>query len=434
MKLRFMFFLGIANFLKKGSISRYLKGSIVGIGLSLIPLIVVLEVTDGMIEGITSRYLEIGTYHMEIFFNNYRNLKELETLGNRIDGIKGVKETIIEKRGTALISAHGLRTAVVLRAIPNDLYKRDQGYKKYMRIISGEFGFHNESSILISKAIADKLKLKVGDKIPLVTIGESAFSDSYPKFGVFTVTGIFSTGYQEMDKLLVFISLKKGMKYITASGSSQIIGVKVDNPFKDLSVIANNIEKVLPKGTAIYSWYELEIGQYKSFRTTKAMLVLIMALIVIIASINISSSMIMIVIEKSREIAILKSIGAYPWMITGAFLLTGFAAGFAGTVLGLASGILISVNINEIFVYLQGFFNIISAGISYVLQPITGQSRLSGFEIFNSAYYLDRIPIRLNITELSLVSFGTILLSALASYFPAKKAGLLKPLKLLRRY
>lgn len=308
-----------------------------------------------------------------------------------------------------------------MRAIPNDLYKRDQGYKKYMRIISGEFGFHNESSILVSKAIADKLKLKVGDKIPLVTVGENAFSDSYPKFGVFTVTGIFSTGYQEMDKLLVFISLKKGMKYITASGSSQIIGVKVDNPFKDLSVIANNIEKVLPKGTAIYSWYELEIGQYKSFRTTKAMLVLIMALIVIIASINISSSMIMIVIEKSREIAILKSIGAYPWMITGAFLLTGFAAGFAGTVLGLASGILISVNINEIFVYLQGFFNIISAGISYVLQPITGQGRLSGFEIFNSVYYLDRIPIRLNITELSLVSFGTILLSALASYFPAKK-------------
>lgn len=434
MKLKFMFFLGFANFLKKGSISRYLKGSIIGIGLSLIPLVVVLEVTDGMIDGITSRYLEIGTYHMEVFFNKNENFEELKAAENRINKIKGVKETIIEKHGTGLISANGNRTAVVLRAIPGDLYKRDKGYKKYIRIIDGEFSFKDDSSIIVSKAIADKLKLKVGDKISLVTVGVSLSSNSYPKFGVFTVSGIFSTGYQEMDKLLVFISLKKGMKYLDSAGSSQIIGIKVSNPFKDLTAIAKNIEQVLPEGTVIYSWYELEISQYKSFRTTKAMLILIMALIVIIASINISSSMIMIVIEKSREIAILKSIGAYPWMITGAFLFTGFTAGFAGTVLGLLSGILISININEIFIFLQGFFNIISTGINYLMQPLTVQTALSSFKIFNSAYYLDRIPIKLNFNELLLVSFGTILLSTLASYFPAKKAGLLKPIKLLRKY
>jgi len=433
-KISFPFFLGMSYFIKKSGISRYLKGSIIGIGLSIIPLVVVLEVTDGMIQGITSRYLEIGTYHLEIFFNRDEDLEKLKEITGNINKIKGIRETIIERRGMGLIFAGGIRTAVTLRAIPKNLFARDAGYRKYVRITDGKPGFKTGSSILISKSIADELKLKVGGRVALVTVSGGLYAEGKPRFGFFTVTGIFTTGYQELDKMLVFIPLEKGMKFLNSANSYQIIGVKVDNPFGNLTGIARAMERYLPGGTAIYSWYELELSQYKSFQTTKALLLLIMALIVIVAGINISSSMIMIVIEKSREIAILKGIGAYPWMITGAFMLTGFVSGTAGTVLGLILGILISININELFVFAQNLINIVIAAVNYTIQPLAGHKVLSSFQIFNSAYYLDRIPIKLDFYEIFIIALGTIMLTTLASYFPAKKAGLLKPLELLRRY
>ncbi len=423
------------------------RGAIIGIAVSLVPLVVVLEVADGMIEGITARFIEVGTYHIEAVSVGDAGAAEMEKLARSVSTVPGVTEAVPERQGLGLISsAHG-RTGATIRAIDPRLYAQDAAFRRYVQMNAGVFDLSTGNSIVVGTEIARKLDLKPGDTVRLITVRSFGGSAFLPKVSTFTVRGIFSTGYQELDKLWVFVPFERGSGILPAKSSRAIIGIKVKDPFAisnplysggpgshaNLAAMVARISEKLSPDWRLYSWYELDRAQYMSFVTTKNLLVFIMILIVAVASVNISSSMIMLVMEKQDEIAILKALGASPRGIRTIFLLAGFAAGTMGTLAGIGTGLFLAVNINEVIHLLQVGVNGFMWFVRLLLSPFTTVPA-GRVDIFNPEFYLQTIPIRIRVSEVFLASFLSILLSTAASYFPARRAGNIRPLSIMRKH
>ena len=172
----------------------------------------------------------------------------------------------------------------------------------------------------------------------------------------------------------------------------------------------------------MFRWEQIHTSEFENFSSTKVMLVTIMMLIVLVASINISSAIVMLVMERRKEIAILKSVGATPEGITFSFVLAGFACCFGGVLIGLSVGLLFSVKSNEII-----------RGIETVVNFFINLFNGAEIKLMDPAYYLAEIPIDIPFNQIFMVIFFTFVLSIIVSIIPAKKAGKEKPLDLFRK-
>ena len=423
-------YLGFRTFIGRGGrISTNLLGGILGIGLSLIPLVVVMKVADGMIEGITRRYLEVGTYHLQIHLAGDGNLDSYKALAEQMRQKAGVTQ----RQGMGLLYTEAARGAVTVRAVPPSLYEEDRDFRKYFRIIEGSFDLQTPDAMLIGREIALKLKLRVGEQVKLQSVVSTRGRRSLPRVSTFTVEGIFTTGYQELDKLWIYIPLHTGTRVLPSDGSSLFLGVKLYDPFDRIDQQVRSLEEDLPGEAQLASWFDLERANYKSFQTTKALLIFVMALIVAVATINISSALIMVVIEKTEEIGILKAMGARPKDITLGFLLTGVCVGAVGILLGLGVGLAVAVNINSVLAAAELLVNYVVSGFRWLVSPILELQSTGPVRVFNTDFYLEEIPIRIRMDELAAVAAASLLLSALAAFFPARAAARIKPLEVLRK-
>lgn len=426
--------LGLRTFVsRRGRISNLLFGSIIGIGLSLIPLVVVLEVADGMIEGITRRYLEVGTYHLQVSLAGDANLESYEILAEQLRKRSGVTRVITERQGMGLLYTDSERGAVTVRAVPPSLYREDEDFRKFFRLLEGSFDLDSPQAILVGREIARKLGVSVGEPVKLLSMVSTSVGRSLPRVSSFKVTGIFTTGYQELDKLWTYIPLRTGERVLPGGSSSTFLGVKVRDPFQRIDGQLRALRADLPEEVQVTSWYDLERANYKSFQTTRALLVFVMALIVAVATINISSSLIMVVIEKTEEIGILKAMGADPRDITRTFVLTGLCVGLAGVVLGLGLGLAVAVNINSVLAGAELLVNWLVFTVRQLISPIIAVQSTAPVRVFNAEFYLEEIPIRIKVVELFSVASASLLLSALAAFFPARAAARIKPIEVLRK-
>jgi lipoprotein-releasing system permease protein len=432
-KGRFPFYRGMHNFVGRGGrISPHLLGSILGIALSLIPLVVVLEVADGMIEGITRRYLEVGTYHLQVNLAAGTNQERFLNLAERLRGREGVQEVIIERQGMGMLYTSRGRTAVTVRAVPPTLYDADAGFRRYFSLTQGSFNLSERDMVVIGREVARKLDVALGEQVKLLT-GVSVAGRSLPRITTLRVTGIFSTGYQELDKLWIYLPLRTGIRVLPEDSSTQFLGIKVKDPFAAITQQARRLQADLPADARVSSWFELEKANYKSFQTTRVLLLFIMALIVVVATINISSALVMIVLEKTGEIGILKAIGAHPRDVGLAFLFTGLLTGIGGVLLGLGLGLMLAVNINGILRGLEVVVNLIVNGYRVLAAPLGWVGSGASVRVFNAEFYLEEIPIRIEAAEISVVAALTLLLAALAAFFPARSAARIKPIDVLRK-
>ena len=434
MRIKGPVYLSFKNIYKSRSsdLFRHIRGAVLGIALSLVPLIVVLQISDGMIQGITGRYIEIGSYHFQIKLLSRSSQYSFEEVAQKLNDRSEVENAFVFIQGTSLAYTKNGRTGIPVRGIPEDLYRNDWSMQKYLKVISGSFDLSDDKNIILSSTIAKKLNAEVGEELKLLTAYSLPGRPPLLKPSRFTVSGIVTTGYNDLDDATVFIKDTRAVKIFRDNKNRQI-GVKISNPYKNILDTGKLIKSSVPPEFFVISWERLNYTFYKSLETTKKLLVFIMMLILIVASVNISSSMIMMVNSNRKEIAVLKSLGLSSSEIVLTYILTGFFIGITGTLIGAAAGILCSVNINEIINFMEFFLNKINFLIWMITGSFTG-SAYNPYRILESGYYLEKIPVTLNFTEIYLVALVSVFLSVAASYLPSVKAGKIKPVEILQKY
>ncbi len=425
--------LGIRFMTGRGNsgLTRHIMGAVFGIAVSLIPLVVVLEVTTGMIGGITDRYLEIGTYHIQVRNYTQNGFTEASGIIKKLNSMPGIRTAFPVIHGVGLAYSPTGRTGITLKALSKDYWDQDRGIHQYLKIISGSFDLSTEDSALVSSETAKKLHISVGDKITILTARTIPGGRTILKPSHFTVKGLFSTGYYELDSLSVYINLLKGKKLFN-DPESFFIGVKIVNPEKDVNKMAHRIQRMLQHNWFVFTWFDLQKPMYESFKTTKILLLFIMMIIVLVAAVNISSALVMMVMEKEADVAILKSTGVSGSSIISAYIFSGFIIGIIGTVIGIITGLVAAVNINGVIHGIQYFLNFSESIIQIIFSPFT-EIAFHKIVLVNSTYYLDRIPIIIDFKNIFIISTGSVLLSTLASIIPAFQAGKIKPMEVIRR-
>jgi lipoprotein-releasing system permease protein len=401
------------------------------VALSIVPLVVVLVVADGMIQGITARYIEVGTYHLQALPRYVMDQRELEEAASSLRARPGLA-AFPESQGYG-VAISGSRTAgVMIRAVENS-FLQDQGTKAYLQVKEGELSLESTNQILLGESLAKALGAKVGDAVSIITSRPAAESTRFsfaPRISVFRVRGVVSAGYRELDALWAFVSLRAGAKAFWGGSSRAIIGIKVARPFGELEVPRAAARSALGPDWSIVTWPEAERNVFRSFSTTRALLLLVMALAVAVAAINVASALVMLVLERRRDIAILKSAGASPALIGRVFVLAGLAVGGTGTLIGIGIGAALSWRINDLITAIELVINLASrliAAVSGAPAPVVA------LKLLDPAYYLERIPVSINPGELCAVLATSLALCLLASLIPAGRASRLPPLEIFRK-
>jgi lipoprotein-releasing system permease protein len=263
----------------------------------------------------------------------------------------------------------------------------------------------------------------VGDTIRIMTIRISGDGRNIPRMTPFTVRGIVSSGYREMDALWCITTLEGGKRLFPRGFSSASLIIKIADPYRDADDAVYELYPLLGSGYGVYTWKDLQRSQYSSYESTRQLLLFIMALIVVVAAVNVSSATSMLVIERQRDIAVLKAAGAGTKGISGIFLWGSFLTGLTGAVAGIILGLLIGNNINPLVRFIERF-------LSFFSRLFHGGE----VKILDPGYYLETIPIIIDWSTVFLIGCFTILCSVISSWIPARRAGKLKPLELLRKY
>jgi lipoprotein-releasing system permease protein len=410
---------------------RYLRGAVLGVALSIVPLVVVLVVSDGMIQGITSRYIETGTYHLQAQSQVALDQAELEAAAAALRALPGMR-AFPELQGYGVAIAGSRTAGVALRAVEPS-FLADPGTSAYLRLVEGDMSLESTNQILLGEPLARNLRLKAGDSLGIVTQrpGYGGREASFiPKVTVFRVRGIVSAGYRELDALWAFVSPRAGARMLMPGSSRSLVGIKVERPFGNLEPSRSAARSALSADWTIETWPEAERNVFKSFSTTRALLLLVMALAVAVGAINVGSALVMLVLERRRDIAILKSAGASPSFIGRVFVLAGLALGGAGTLAGIGIGTLLAWRINDLIALMERSVNAAArlwASLSGAQLPRTA------IRLLDPAYYLERIPVDIRFGELAAVAVASLVLCLLASLIPAGRASRLPPQEIFRK-
>ena len=287
---------------KKTVGSKSIIGAVICIALSLIPLVVVVSVSDGMIEGITKRLINLSSSHIFVECNLYDeesiDKNELDELQKKVSEVKEVKNSYELISSSGLAASSKGRSGATIRAVEPSVFKTNESYKELFSATIGnidDFCSSKKRTALIGKEVAEKLDVTSGDTIRLITT-QKINGKIIPKMTAFTVSAVISCGYQELDSLWVFIPIDEGVKILKPGNSTASIMVETENPFdiRSLGFVQQKIEKAVNYEASVYRWDEMNKSQYENFISTKMLLVFIMMLIVLVASVNISSCLVML--------------------------------------------------------------------------------------------------------------------------------------------
>lgn len=405
---------------------RALRGAVLSIGLSLVPLLVVMQVADGMIQGISARYVELGTYHAQA--HAFGSGASLEAARDALRAAPGVRGAWIETQSVGVAFMAGRREGAAIRAVEQG-FLDDPGTAAYLRLEAGSLELSGPNDALLGSALARRLGAAPGDIVNLITVRRRADGEPQPRVGIVRVRGIVSAGYRELDSQWIFIGAGQAARLLDPAGSRSFVGVKADDPFAEPEAAARAAEAALIEGGyAVYPWSRIERNLFESLSSTKAMLILIMAMTVAIAAVNVSSALTTLVLERSHEIAVLKSLGARPKDLARTFAFGGAVLGAAGGAVGSGLGLVAAYRINEILRAMES-----AANGARALWAFVGGGAYERAALLDPEYYLETIPSTLGLPEVAAVFGATVLLCVIAALLPARKAARLDPMEAFRR-
>lgn len=421
---------------KKSIARKSLFGAVICIGLSLVPLVVVTSVTNGMIDGMTERIIGLSSSHIQAYVSpRISRVADARSFINYAKGageLKGVRGVYPEIEISAIAAGKNGRSGIEIRALERDIFERNQSFRELFELCDGNLSsFKNQDEnqkyypAVIGKKIAEDLGLKAGDVFRIITTKTKASDGKIiPKLSSFSIEAVVSSGYQELDQFWVFIPLEAAYASLSLDSANYNVMLETDDAFSpELVAIQKRVSEYFGRYANVYRWDQIHTAEFENFSSTKVMLVFVMMLIVLVATVNISSAIVMLVMERQKEIAILKSIGAKPADITFAFLLAALSCGSGGLILGLPIGIVLTLFSNQIVHGLEKLVNIIA---------VRGGAA-EAVHLMDPAYYLSKIPVEIPGKQIILIIVSVLILSLLVSYLPSRKAGREKPLDILRK-
>jgi len=391
--------------------------STAGVMLGVMALIVVLAVMTGFEEDLKEKIL--GTNAHVVVVRNGAPMEDYHQVMEKLKAFKGVTAATPFIYNQVMLSSGKNVSGVVLRGIdvPTDrLVTRlsasvVEGTIDRLEPDMGE-GRDALPGLLVGKELAKHLNLFVGEKVNVISpMGNITPLGMMPKMKPFRVAGIFNTGMFEYDSTLAYVSIGQAQSFFDLGDTVTGIQLKVKDVYHT-GELARSINRAL--GVEFYArdWMQMNRNILFALKTEKVVMFIILTLIVLVAAFGIASTLFMVVMEKNRDIAILKSMGATGGSIMKIFVLEGMVIGIIGTALGVASGLLIALNLEPII---------------SLIQKLTGQNFFS-----KDIYYLDRFPSLVVPSDVVLISVTAVFISFVATLYPAWQASRMLPAEALR--
>ena len=377
-------------------------------------LIVVMAVMNGFKADLLGRILGLNG-DLSVYSQSYdgpTSLREYNNLSNRIEQMPHITSAIPFIEGQVLISAGNFNSGGMVRGMTAS------GLEK-LKVISKTLDptvlkqFQGDDVIIIGETLAEQANLGVGSRLTLISPkGSATVMGNIPRIKSYRIIGIFDSGMHEYNSSYVFLPMRAAQKYFQLD--DEVTGIQIfSNDSTHIQAVTHQLENSFRNDNLKFvDWTQSNNAFFGAVQVEQNVMFLILALIILVAAFNVISSLIMMVKDKTRDIAILRTMGASRGAIMRIFLMCGASVGVTGTLIGTVLGILFCKNIEHIR---QG------------LQKITGTN------LFNpEVYYLEHLPAKLDWADVIQVVSMALFLSLLATLYPSWKAAKTDPVEALR--
>jgi len=395
---------------QEGFISIIAWFSLVGIALGVATLIIVMSVMNGFRQELLERILGING-HLSVYGPVAGQMTDYQPMLKKLVDLDGVISVNPLIEGQVMVSAKGVAKGALVRGIrAEDLAKRKI---VATNIKQGSLAdFKGDDVVIIGSRLAQNMAVGVGDKLTLISPkGNVTAFGTVPRMRAFKIVGTFEIGMYEYDSGFVFMPLEAAQIYFRMPEGVSNIEVFIKNP-DDAPGMGLRVTRELKGQARVHDWQRANASFFNAIQVERNVMFLILTLIILVAAFNIISSLIMLVKDKGRDIAILRTMGATRGMIMRIFLIAGASVGVIGTMLGFVLGLAFAANIENIRRWIEG---------------------LTGTDLFAAEiYFLSRLPAVVDPTEVTTIVLMGLGLSFLATLYPSWRAARIDPAEALR--
>ncbi|MBB4196251.1 lipoprotein-releasing system permease protein [Rhodoblastus sphagnicola] len=384
--------------------------SITGITVGVMALIIVMAVMNGMRAELVGKIIGVnGHFFLQPIDTPMTDYKDVAA---KLETIPGVKRAIPMVESPAGISSASQQTGALVRGVSGDDLKRLPGIEGNVRQGTLE-GFDASGGLAIGQRMADNLGVRVGDTVSILTAkGAQTPFGVTPRMKAYPVKAIFQFGLSDFDQLFVYMPLDEAQAFFNKTGEVSVIEGFVDNP-EAMDDLRMQIEATIERPNIFTDWRQRNKGFFDVLKVESQAIFMILAIIVAVAALLIVQGLILLVKDKTHDIAILRTMGATRGAVLRIFILTGVVIGVIGTALGVGLGVPLALHLDAVRQFLNRVFSL---------------------NLFPAQYYfgLSQLPTVVERHEVVMVAFLTIGLSFAATLYPAWRAARLDPVEALR--
>ena len=378
--------------------------SFIGIALGVAVLIIVISVMNGFRTELINK---IVGFNAHIIIDPYESKIEVNQIDNNLQNIS--KNLIYSNSGEAIIIKSNTSKGILLRGYENNDFQNLKIFKKNVSLKKSEILSGNLLSI--GKELSFTLDLKIGDSVTLMSsVGVETIIGNLPKQKTFLISSIFESGMAEFDNNIAFINLNTLEEFFNLKKEDRNLEIYLHNP-QNIEYQKTIVQDNFPN-EFVYTWSDMNSSLFSALKVERNVMFIILSLIIIVAAFNIISGLTILVKNKTRDIAILKSIGVLNKSIVKIFFLIGLIIGTSATFFGIILGITFSMYVENLREFLSNIFN-----ISLFPEEI---------------YFLSSMPSEINLFSILIISVCSIFITIIVSIFPALKAAKLDPIKALK--
>ncbi len=379
--------------------------SFIGISLGVAVLIIVMSVMNGFRTELANKILGFNAHIIVEGYSNSIDKSKFSDASIK----KIVKDFILTNDGEGVLIGKNATKGLVLRGYKIEDFLKLQFIKK------GNFvGKPNDlvgNSISIGRNLSLDYDLNIGDKVSIMsTSGVQTIIGTLPKQETFIISSIYDSGLSEFDRNIAFININSLESLFDINSSERNLEIYLENPL-NIDEAKQKIQKLFNEDL-VYSWADMNSSLFSALKVERNVMFIILSLIIVVAAFNIISGLTILVKNKTRDIAILKSIGVQNASITKIFFLVGFLIGITATLFGIFLGVVFSLYIEKIRLFLSSAFNI-------TLFP-------------EEIYFLSKMPSEINFYSIFIIAVCSVLVTIIVSIYPARQASKQDPIKSLK--